>query len=124
MDYFLKASVNTIFWKNTNLNISYNTRPGTLYTPIVSSHYNTQYNVYEPIYSEINSKQYENYSLINLGLSKNIKFKKTSSIVFLGLNNVLNIKNQRSFNYNKDYSFKEDVFFSHRTLFFGITLNW
>ncbi|MEJ8582701.1 carboxypeptidase-like regulatory domain-containing protein [Riemerella anatipestifer] len=125
IDYFIKANVNILFKKNIQFNVSYITRPGTLYTPIVSSVYEPIYNIYKPIYSNINSSRYKDYHLANLSISKNIKFHKASSILFVGINNFLNIKNEKSYVYTtEDYSTKQNMLFSQRTFFFGMTLNW
>lgn len=125
LDYFIKAYFNTILGKNTTLNVSYISRPGLFYTPLLSSKYLEEHNVYEPIYSKnINSKQYASYELINIGLSKSIKLSEISTIIFFGINNIFNKKNQRIINYNKDYTSSKNDYYSKRTFFLGTSINW
>ena len=96
--YFTKIYFNINIKPNITLNFSYISRPGLFYTPIISSDFIKNYRIYKPVYStNINSKQYNSYHLINFVMSKILKIKKHSYIFFLGLNNIFDIKKSKSF---------------------------
>jgi len=47
-----------------------------------------------------------------------------SAVVFASVNNLLDFKNIRDYNYNFDYSNRFEEYLNRRVIFFGVVLNW
>lgn len=121
LPYFFKNSIS--FSKNmftvalTSLN-----RPGTSYTPIVDALYVPEALAFEPIYQQtFNSKKLTSYNRIDMNMSKLIPIKKNLLTVYLSVNNIFNIKNQRNIIYDNNYSEQAFEHFNGRVVFFGMT---
>ena len=124
-NYFIKANLSAEFGKNFSTNVSWTSRPGLLYTPIENIIYNNIYDLNEPKFSsKINSKRYGDYNTVNINLIKHLKHRNASSIFFIGINNILNIKNQRRLIYKNDYTYNDYEFYSKRTIAVGMVLNF
>ncbi|RPH32967.1 MAG: hypothetical protein EHM93_07245 [Bacteroidales bacterium] len=121
--YFLVTTLSYFNNRVVNVSVSWSNRQGKLYTPIRSSVYNPTLNFYEPIYSDrINSQRYNAYHTINLSFSRMFKVLNGSLISFISVNNVLNTNNQRTLNYNRDYSQSTNDYYQKRTVYFGCVL--
>jgi hypothetical protein len=100
------------------------TREGLPYTNVESANYDTELNVYEPSYSEM-QQRFDAYSNISLSLSKMFSVsEKLNVIAFASLSNVIDRKNVRSFTYNFDYSSSSPSFYSRRTGYAGLVINF
>jgi len=103
-----------------NIAVTYITRPGKYYTPVINSSYNKLVDFYEPVFSnDINSWQYEDYNNLSISLSRYFQFMKKSMIVFVSINNILNSKNQSDVFYNFDYSNYYSDYYQQSTFYFG-----
>jgi hypothetical protein len=121
--YFLVTTLSYSNPKFINISASWSNRQGKLYTPIIAANYNASVNFYEPVYSSnINSDRFGNYNTINLSVNKMITIQKNYIIVFASVFNLLNTSNQRSLNYNKDYSISTFDYYQRRAVYFGCVL--
>ena len=124
LDFFLKANISIELGKNLSSNLSWSSRPGLLYTPIEYITYNEANSIYEPHFSSrIYSESYNNYNILNINFTKQFKYSNMSSIFFVGINNLLNTKNQRNLIYNSDFTIKDYEYYSRRTIFAGVVFN-
>ena len=121
-DYLVKTSIQYDNPKLFLLALSFITRPGTYYNPIINSTFNTNTGFFEPIFgNDLFSLQYNNYSRLDLSINKYIRFNKTALIGFATLNNVLNRKNENQILFDADYSTNRFNYFQFRTIYFGLT---
>jgi hypothetical protein len=124
-NYFIKTSLNYNNSKLFSITLSYLTRPGDSYTPIVFSFFDNQTNLYQPIFSSnINSSKYRAYNRIDMSISRYFKFDKTALIAFASLNNILNTKNESEVLYNSDYTDTHFNYYQLRTIYFGFVFQF
>ena len=120
--YLVKSTLQYNNPRLFSIALTYITRPGTYYNPIIGSTFDSNTSFYEPTFSEkLFSKQFNNYNRLDLSLSKYIKFKKNALITFASLNNIFNRKNESQILYDTDYLSNRFGFFQFRTIYFGIT---
>ena len=108
------------------LGMNYKYATGKPFTPIVSSVYREDWNVYEPIYGIDNSSRFPDYNRLDIRLTHlNNLFDKWFSIFYIEAINILNIENIFDYSYNSDYSGREEVksYFGRRTVVFGMVVN-
>lgn len=121
-DYLLKTTMQYNNPKLFVLALSYIARPGTYYNLIINSTLDNNTGFYEPVFgNDLFSLQYNNYSRLDLSISKYIKFNKNALILFASLNNTLNRKNESQILYDADYSSNRFNYFQFRTIYFGMT---
>jgi hypothetical protein len=121
-NYLLKTTIQYNNPKLFLLALSYIARPGTYYNPIINSTFDSDTGFYAPVFgNDLFSLQYNNYSRLDLSISKYIKFDKNALIVFASLNNTLNRKNENQILYDADYSSNRFDYFQFRTIYFGMT---
>jgi hypothetical protein len=121
LPYFVKAVATYNHPKIVTIALSYLTREGKYFTPIIGGNYNPRANFYEPVWSnQVNSQQYGNYHNLSLNLNRYFKVGKTGLIVFASVNNLLNISNERDFFYSSDYKTWEINPYQLRTFYGGM----
>jgi hypothetical protein len=121
-NYLLKTTIQYNNPKLFLLALSYIARPGNYYNPIINSTFDSDTGFYAPVFgNDLFSLQYNNYSRLDLSISKYIKFDKNALIVFASLNNTLNRKNENQILYDADYSSNRFDYFQFRTIYFGMT---
>jgi hypothetical protein len=119
LNYFVKGSL-SYYKKGWNLAISSTTRPGTYYTDVVSSTFNSGAMAYEPTFSDtFNSEQLGNYFRVDFSANKSIDIGDNKLITFFSVNNVFDIDNERNIVYNVNYSDEFSEFFPGRLIYFG-----
>lgn len=104
------------------IGINYKYATGKPFTPVVSSVYREDMNVYEPIYGADNSNRYPDYNRLDIRFTYLTRlFEKWFTVFFVEGMNILDIKNIVDYSYNKDYSDKRQVqsYFGQRTIVFG-----
>ena len=119
LNYFVKTTLNYTNPKLFNLALTYITRPGLYYSRIDSKYFVNEYNLYFPVYADINNAQYKSYNNISLTLNRYFRLKKSAIILFLSLNNLLNTKNQNQVLYNSNFSIKSFDYYQLRSIYFG-----
>jgi hypothetical protein len=98
---------------------------GQPYTPIISSVYRSNLNIYEPIYGATNSSRYPDYKRVDLRWTYfGQLFQQYSLIVYLEGLNIFNFKNLFGYSYSPDYQEKKVIesYFGRRMLVFGFTV--
>lgn len=105
-----------------NLSISFTGRPGSYYTPICSTSFNADCNVYRPIYGQQNSQKYPSYEKIDIAYSRTYNFKTFSGLLYISVNNLLNKKNVMNNIYDNQYNIKSQRMYQKRILFMGVSL--
>ena len=99
-------------------------RQGTTLSEVTSATYNSSLDAFEPTYSE-QSFRLSPYSNVGLSISKIFTIsEKMNIIAFASLNNVFDRANVRSFEYNFDYSDRDESLFSQRTGYLGAVINF
>lgn len=125
--YFLKLFLTYNNPKFFSMSISSLYRRGSPYIPVENHVMNYSLeNKMIHLPTIINSSFYNKYHIVNLNLSKTIKFKKQSMVVFTAVNNFFDRKNQKNFYYNHSYDPKniQFEFFGRRLLFIGSTIHF
>lgn len=121
LDYFVKLNLS---YNNPNLfstTLSYVTRPGLRFTPIVGAAFNAEQTIYQPIYSEQPfGSRYDAYNNLSLSLSRYQTFDDQSLVLYLTITNLLNTNNQRTFYFNENYSQRGENLYQQRTIYFGV----
>lgn len=124
MNYFIKFLITYTIPKLFILNLTYQTRPGLFYTPIVDKEYIQQINVFAPVFAPVqNTSKYNSYNNLDLSLTKVFKIKGTIITSFLTLNNILNIRNVNNLIYSNNYSISTNNFYQTRSIYFGFVFN-
>ncbi len=123
--YFVKATATYNHPKIVTIALSYLTREGKFFTPIIGGNFNARAGFYEPIWSnQVNSQQYGNYHNLSLNLNRYFKVGKTGLVVFASVNNLLNISNERDFFFASDYKSWEVNPYQLRTFYGGVVWQW
>lgn len=121
MDYLLKLSLSYNNTAVVNASISYITRPGHYYTPVISSQKIDTQSAYKPIYGTYNARQLGNYHKFDFTVNKVTTVGNTTMIPFLTLSNVLDHKNQSQPIYTQDYkSIKDYWHYQQRQIYVGV----
>ena len=125
MSYLMKISTTYSNIKYGIVGLSFFTRPGHYYTPVISSLKNSNVAAYEPITGVYNSSQYNSYLSLDFTYSKLIKYKDSNVICFINIRNILNNKNKMENIYNSDYSSIIDYqYYQKRLVYCGLQLNF
>ncbi|MCT4672849.1 MAG: TonB-dependent receptor [Prolixibacteraceae bacterium] len=119
LQYLVKSSLQYQTPKGFSCTLSYQTREGIPYTPIVD--HGIDHGVYYPIYStNFNEKRHNNYQRFDLNISQYTTWKRQTFVFFATVNNLLNQKNVASIYYDKDFSQSYDSYYTLRTFFVGM----
>lgn len=113
----------TSMWQ-IGINFKYAT--GKPYTPIISSVYRQDQNIFEPIYGDDNSERYPNYKRLDFRITHlNQLFGKYFSVFYIEALNILNINNLFGYSYNQDYSKQKVIksYFGRRTIVVGTSIS-
>lgn len=124
LSYFIRGNLAYSpgkFWTIETILVA---REGLPYSAINSSVYDAELEVYEPIYSD-QEDRLSTYSNVSLSVSKVFAISEKLNIIgFASLNNIFDKKNVRSFVYNFDYSTSNSSFYSRRTSYAGVVINF
>ena len=101
-------------------------RAGTWYAPVIGARYDSPLNVYEPIPTPPGlSLRYPSYNLVDLNASSlHALGKKAGLILFVSMTNAFNFRNVRGYSYSFDYSSRQAILFSRRTVYFGAVVSF
>jgi hypothetical protein len=102
---------------------TYKISTGKPYTPVIGSAYDPMQNVYIPLYDITNSGRLPTFQRIDINLQYVFSMFGRFAVAFFALNNVLNTHNVYQYEYNFDYSRKDEVYSNNRrVIYFGIGL--
>lgn len=118
MDYLLKFSTTYSNLKYGTIGLSFMTRPGHYYTPIVGALKNNEVDAYEPVSGKYNTEQYSGYSSLDFSYNKLFKHKNNHIVCFINIRNILNKNNTKSVVYNSDYSLVNSYQYYQKRLFY------
>ncbi len=126
LGYFAKGNFQYRFNQSWSLSAFALWRQGAWYQPVVSSVFNSQWNVYEPALAAHNQQErMPDYFSLSGNLSKMFALtEKLTLIGFLSAENITNHFNLRAYTYNFDYSSAIAERFTQRTFFLGAVLNF
>ncbi|MEM6321919.1 MAG: TonB-dependent receptor [Bacteroidota bacterium] len=125
LSYFFRSMVQYKINGLWDIGIVYWQRQGRYYRPVSSSYFDEQSNTFAPIYAPLNEgDRIPDYHRFDLSISRIIGLPYGSAIIYANANNLLDIKNVRSYNYNEDYSEPFAEYLNRRVLFFGVVFNW
>lgn len=123
MYYFFKIQILYNNPKIFNASLLYITRPGEFYTPIQSANYINSAKDFSPVYGSYFASQYNSYHRVDLSINKSFQVTKNYGIIcFLSVNNLLNLSNNSSILYSKDYSSSSAIYYPHRIIYFGLQM--
>jgi hypothetical protein len=98
---------------------------GKPYTPVLSSTYDVQKNVYEPNYGATNSARFPNYKRVDLRVTYfGQLFAKYSLVAYMEGLNILNFTNISGYTYSPDYSSRKEIlsYFGYRMIVVGCSV--
>lgn len=124
MDYLIKVYLSFFHKKAGTFSLSCLSRPGLYYTPVLGSELK-EAGIYKPLYGDYNKNKYSEYCSLDFSYNKLLTLKKTNLILFLTVNNILDIKNKNTIMYNDDYSgvlgYK---YYNRRAFYAGVQLRF
>lgn len=99
---------------------------GRPYTPVVSSIFHIDQNVYEPVYGSKNSATYQMYKRVDLRVMYLFQLFGKFGVCFVEGLNILNFNNLFGYSYSLDYSSKKEIasYFGRRMLVFGVNVSF
>ncbi|KGE14237.1 hypothetical protein [Sphingobacterium deserti] len=120
LKYFVKTFVQYNNPSLFSLSLVYFARPGTFINTVDRAEYNSDLDLYYPIFSsDYFNQQLPAYNRFDVSFSKFFRGKKLSVATFVSLNNVFNTSNARRPIYSRDYSAVSYDSYQFRTLYFG-----
>jgi len=102
--------------------VNYKYATGRPFTPVESSNYRSDLDIFEPVYGNDNSDRYPTYQRLDIRLTYLTQmFDNFFTVLYIEGLNILNINNIFGYSYNRDYSqrFRVDSYFGRRTIVFG-----
>ena len=102
--------------------MNYKYATGRPFTPIKSSNYIPDLDIFEPVYGKDNSDRYPTYQRLDIRLTYLTQlFNNYFAVLYVEGLNILDINNIFGYSYSKDYSnrYKVDSYFGRRTIVFG-----
>jgi len=106
--------------------INYKYATGRPFTPVESSNFRSDLDIFEPVYASDNSDRYPTYQRLDIRLTYLTQlFNNYFTVLYVEGLNILDINNIFGYSYSQDYSkrFKVDSYFGRRTIVFGIRIN-
>lgn len=125
-NYFIRGSFELKLKNNFTISTIGLFRQGECYTSIIQGKYENFPGVYSPVYdTQINNSRKPAYSRVDLNVTKLYSINNDMMLIaFFNISNVLNRNNVRDINYNSDYTKSFYEYFSKRTVYFGVILNF
>lgn len=120
LKYFIRSQIIYFNPKFFTMSLTLSTRPGNNYTKIIGADFNSQTNLYTPIFEERNTSTFNNYMKVDFGMNKIFNINGNTLITYFSINNLLNRKNYSTPFYNEDYSTINFDTYQRRIVYFGI----
>ncbi len=109
------------------IGINFKYATGKPFTPIISSVFIPDENLYKPVYGKTNSERYPDYKRLDFRITHlNRMFNKYFTVFYIEMLNILNFNNLFGYTYNYNYTEKERInsYFGRRTIVFGTSINF
>lgn len=101
--------------------LTYRISTGRPYTPVSGSIYDSTYNVYQPIYGEINSGRFPTYQRLDINLQYIFSLFGRFAVAVFQINNLLDNKNLYDYTYNTNYSERREIITTNkRQMYLGL----
>lgn len=124
INYFVRANLAYKPGKYWTIETILNARQGSNYTAVLSAAFDQELQVYQPWYSK-ESRRLPDYWTVGLSISKIFLISEEFNLIaFASVNNAFDHDNVRGYEYSADYSTREEVLFSQRTGYVGVTVNF
>ena len=126
LNYFVRGSASYQFAPQWTLSTIFLHRQGTYYAPVTGRSWDDDLQVYAPQYAPMDqSLRLPDYNTVDINLARVWPLsEKLSAVAFGSVNNLLNNRNVRAVNHNRDYSTEFHELFSQRTVYFGVVVQW
>ncbi len=126
LNYFVRGSASYQFAPQWTLSTIFLHRQGTYYAPVTGRSWDDDLQVYAPQYAPAEqSLRLPDYNTVDINLARVWPLsEKLSAVAFGSVNNLLNNRNVRAVNHNRDYSTEFHELFSQRTVYFGVVVQW
>lgn len=122
--YFLRGNCEYKYKATWTINGVFLLRQGSYYYAVERIRFDPPLQAYEPMYADEPSRL-PSYNILDITLNKIFPVSKNIvGIAFLSAGNTLNFKNVRDYTYNFDYSQKQPLYFSQRTIYAGMIFNF
>jgi hypothetical protein len=105
--------------------VNYKYSTGRPFTPVISSNYISDLDIFEPVYGKDNSDRHPTYQRLDIRLTYLTQlFDNYFTVLYVEGLNILDINNIFGYSYNRDYSqrFGVDSYFGRRTIVFGLQI--
>jgi len=102
--------------------LSYVGRSGLWFTPIEGGFFMEDAAAYAPIMGAQHSERYTAYHRVNFTANKLFPVGKTTLIVFVAINNILNRANESQRAYTADYQCYSFDYYQGRLFYFGVMI--
>jgi hypothetical protein len=107
-----------------SFNLSYQAFKGDTVQIITTAAFQNELAVYQPNLTQLDVNQFNPYQNLSLSINKLYNFRTVNGILFITFNNLLDIKNNSTINYNFDYSQFNNNYLSRRSFYAGVVLNF
>jgi len=105
------------------LGMSYKLSTGRPYTPVTGSNFNSNMNVYVPVYGDVNSGRFPTYNRLDMNAQYIFSMFGKFAVGVLAVNNIFNQNNLYDYTYNTDYSTQVPIYTNNkRSLYLGLGL--
>ena len=125
-DFFIKAGAEWTFLPNWALGVRVLARDGKVSRTVNDAFFRPDLDVYEPTFADLDQRErLSNYYIADANISRIIPVSDKLSIVAFGnVSNFMDFKNVRSYRYTFDYQDRSPQYFSRRSVYFGVVLNF
>ncbi len=109
------------------IGISFKYATGKPFTPVVSSVYRKEQNIFEPVYGANNSERYPDYRRLDFRITHlNQLFGKYFAVFYIEALNILNFNNLFGYSYNENYTQRKIIksYFGRRTIVLGTNVSF
>ncbi len=126
LNYFVRGSASYQFAPQWTLSTIFLHRQGTYYAPVTGRDWDNDLQIYAPQYAPADQLlRLPDYNTVDINLARVWPLsEKLSAVAFGSVNNLLNNRNVRTVNHNRDYSTEFYELFAQRTIYFGVVVQW
>jgi hypothetical protein len=125
LNYFIKSSLSFDKTAAFSASLTFVSRPGIRFSSINGGEFDAETNFYIPSFSSsFNDQRYASYHNLSFSVSKYIPVATNALVAYVSASNFLDIQNEQSRRYSRDYSSYTFDTFEQRTFYFGLVWMW
>lgn len=98
--------------------LTYRVSTGKPYTPITGGIFDPAYNLYQPVYAEVNSGRFPTYHRLDVNFQYIFSLIGRFAVAVFQINNLLNNKNLYDYTYNADYTERKEIITTNKIQFY------